>query len=81
METRVTPLMPAQVTRVAAISSPAVTFMATNLVDQTLAGVFTFHCAHFTAKAYMAYLHTFHPYTSPLGTVIGEGKPLLIEMF
>ncbi|XP_042317037.1 transcription elongation regulator 1-like protein isoform X2 [Sceloporus undulatus] len=35
-ETRMTPLMPAQVTRVAAISSPAVTFMATNLVDQTL---------------------------------------------
>ncbi|XP_060624633.2 transcription elongation regulator 1-like protein [Anolis sagrei] len=35
-ETRMTPLMPTQVTRVAAISSPAVTFMATNLVDQTL---------------------------------------------
>ncbi|XP_026566392.1 transcription elongation regulator 1-like protein [Pseudonaja textilis] len=37
LETRMSPLMPAQVTRVAAISSPAVTFMATNLVDQTLA--------------------------------------------
>ncbi|XP_053244833.1 transcription elongation regulator 1-like protein isoform X2 [Podarcis raffonei] len=36
MDTRMTPLMPTQVTRVAAISSPAVTFMATNLVDQTL---------------------------------------------
>ncbi|XP_077206253.1 transcription elongation regulator 1-like protein [Paroedura picta] len=36
MDTRMTSLMPAQVTRVAAISSPSVTFMATNLVDQTL---------------------------------------------
>ncbi|KAJ6668910.1 hypothetical protein lerEdw1_007719 [Lerista edwardsae] len=36
MDTRMIPLMPAQVTRVAALSSPAVTFMATNLVDQTL---------------------------------------------
>ncbi|XP_048362313.1 transcription elongation regulator 1-like protein isoform X2 [Sphaerodactylus townsendi] len=35
-DTRMSSLMPTQVTRVAAISSPSVTFMATNLVDQTL---------------------------------------------
>ncbi|XP_015284519.1 PREDICTED: transcription elongation regulator 1-like protein [Gekko japonicus] len=36
MDTRMSSRMPTQVTRVAAISSPSVTFMATNLVDQTL---------------------------------------------
>ncbi|NXK51148.1 TCRGL protein, partial [Chauna torquata] len=35
---RVSPLMPTQVTRVTAVSAPAVTFMATNLMDQTLTG-------------------------------------------
>ncbi|XP_010218905.1 PREDICTED: transcription elongation regulator 1-like protein [Tinamus guttatus] len=38
MDAHVKPLMPAQVTRVTALSAPAVTFMATNLMDQTLAG-------------------------------------------
>lgn len=61
LETCMTPRMPAQVTRVAAISSPAVTFMATNLVDQTLAGVFMFHYTDYPAKAYVVYLHTFQP--------------------
>ncbi|NWR60513.1 TCRGL protein, partial [Bucorvus abyssinicus] len=37
MDTPVGPLMPTQVTRVTAVSAPAVTFMATNLMDQTLA--------------------------------------------
>ncbi|XP_054688700.1 transcription elongation regulator 1-like protein isoform X2 [Grus americana] len=36
MDAHVGPLMPTQVTRVTAVSAPAVTFMATNLVDQTL---------------------------------------------
>ncbi|XP_019338451.1 transcription elongation regulator 1-like protein isoform X2 [Alligator mississippiensis] len=36
MDAHMTPLMPTQVTRVTAVSTPAVTFMATNLVDQTL---------------------------------------------
>ncbi|KAF1504384.1 Transcription elongation regulator 1-like protein, partial [Megadyptes antipodes antipodes] len=36
MDAYVGPLMPTQVTRVTAVSAPAVTFMATNLVDQTL---------------------------------------------
>ncbi|NXL64926.1 TCRGL protein, partial [Chordeiles acutipennis] len=36
MDAHVGPLMPAQVTRVTAVSAPAVTFMATHLVDQTL---------------------------------------------
>ncbi|NXV18454.1 TCRGL protein, partial [Cepphus grylle] len=36
MDARVGPLMPTQVTRVTAVSAPAVTFMATNLMDQTL---------------------------------------------
>ncbi|XP_064370480.1 transcription elongation regulator 1-like protein isoform X3 [Dromaius novaehollandiae] len=37
MDAHVNPLMPAQVARVTAVSAPAVTFMATNLMDQTLA--------------------------------------------
>ncbi|XP_008933911.1 PREDICTED: transcription elongation regulator 1-like protein, partial [Merops nubicus] len=37
MDAHVGPLMPAQVTRVTAVAAPAVTFMATNLMDQTLA--------------------------------------------
>ncbi|NXA34597.1 TCRGL protein, partial [Eudromia elegans] len=37
MDAPMNPLMPAQVTRVTAVSAPAVTFMATNLMDQTLA--------------------------------------------
>lgn len=61
LETCMTPRMPAQVTRVAAISSPAVTFMATNLVNQTLAGVFMFHYTDYPAEAYVEYLHTFQP--------------------
>ncbi|XP_074448279.1 transcription elongation regulator 1-like protein isoform X1 [Larus michahellis] len=36
MDAHVGPLMPTQVTRVTALSAPAVTFMATNLMDQTL---------------------------------------------
>ncbi|XP_064320474.1 transcription elongation regulator 1-like protein [Phalacrocorax carbo] len=36
MDAHVGPLMPTQVTRVTAVAAPAVTFMATNLVDQTL---------------------------------------------
>ncbi|XP_009635651.1 transcription elongation regulator 1-like protein [Egretta garzetta] len=36
MDARVGPLMPTQVTRVTAVSAPAMTFMATNLVDQAL---------------------------------------------
>ncbi|KAM9281954.1 transcription elongation regulator 1-like protein [Cariama cristata] len=36
MDAHVGPLMPTQVTRVAAVSAPAVTFMATSLMDQTL---------------------------------------------
>ncbi|NXJ51026.1 TCRGL protein, partial [Spizaetus tyrannus] len=36
MDAHVGPLMPTQVTRVTAVSAPAVTFMATNLMDQTL---------------------------------------------
>ncbi|NWY55088.1 TCRGL protein, partial [Chionis minor] len=36
MDSHVGPLMPTQVTRVTAVSAPAVTFMATNLMDQTL---------------------------------------------
>ncbi|NXC43438.1 TCRGL protein, partial [Penelope pileata] len=36
VDARMSPLMPAQVTRVTAVSAPAVTFMATNLMDQTL---------------------------------------------
>ncbi|XP_067155674.1 transcription elongation regulator 1-like protein [Apteryx mantelli] len=36
MDAHMNPLMPAQVTRVTAVSAPAVTFMATNLMDQTL---------------------------------------------
>ncbi|XP_075613701.1 transcription elongation regulator 1-like protein isoform X3 [Balearica regulorum gibbericeps] len=36
MDAHVGPLMPTQVTRVTAVSAPAVTFMATNLVDQPL---------------------------------------------
>lgn len=51
-----TPLMPTQVTRVTAVSTPAVTFMATNLVDQTLTGVFMFQCTDYITKAYVAYL-------------------------
>lgn len=56
MDTRLTTLMPTQVTRVAAISSPAVTFMTTNLVDHTLTGVFMFYCTDHTE--HMLYLHT-----------------------
>ncbi|XP_062491169.1 transcription elongation regulator 1-like protein isoform X2 [Pezoporus occidentalis] len=37
MDAHVGPLMPAQVTRVTALSAPTVTFMATNLMDQALA--------------------------------------------
>ncbi|XP_025892021.1 transcription elongation regulator 1-like protein [Nothoprocta perdicaria] len=37
MDAHVNPLMPAQVTRVTALSAPAVTFMAASLMDQTLA--------------------------------------------
>ncbi|NXD72117.1 TCRGL protein, partial [Eolophus roseicapillus] len=37
MDAHVGPLMPTQVTRVTAVSAPAVTFMATNLMDQALA--------------------------------------------
>ncbi|NXV48879.1 TCRGL protein, partial [Uria aalge] len=40
MDAHVGPLMPTQVTRVTAVSAPAVTFMATNLMDQTLPGEF-----------------------------------------
>ncbi|KAM6416138.1 LOW QUALITY PROTEIN: transcription elongation regulator 1-like protein [Rhynochetos jubatus] len=36
MDAHVGPLMPTQVARVTAVSAPAVTFMATNLMDQTL---------------------------------------------
>ncbi|XP_053889522.1 transcription elongation regulator 1-like protein isoform X1 [Malaclemys terrapin pileata] len=36
VDAHMTPLMPTQVTRVAAVSTPAVTFMATNFMDQTL---------------------------------------------
>ncbi|NXY71172.1 TCRGL protein, partial [Glareola pratincola] len=36
MDAHMGPLMPTQVTRVTAVSAPAVTFMATNLMDQTL---------------------------------------------
>lgn len=38
LDTAVGPLVPAQVTRVTAVSAPAVTFMATNLMDQARAG-------------------------------------------
>ncbi|NWU88951.1 TCRGL protein, partial [Upupa epops] len=37
MDARLGPLVPAQVTRVTAVSAPAVTFVATNLMDQALA--------------------------------------------
>ncbi|KAM6265761.1 transcription elongation regulator 1-like protein [Porphyrio hochstetteri] len=37
MDAHVGPLLPTQVTRVTAVSAPAVTFMATSLVDQALA--------------------------------------------
>ncbi|NWU19471.1 TCRGL protein, partial [Dyaphorophyia castanea] len=37
LDTAVGPLVPAQVTRVTAVSAPAVTFMATNLMDQARA--------------------------------------------
>ncbi|XP_031972414.1 transcription elongation regulator 1-like protein isoform X1 [Corvus moneduloides] len=37
LDTAVGPLVPAQVTRVTAVSTPAVTFMATNLMDQARA--------------------------------------------
>eukprot|EP00076_Gallus_gallus_P048571 XP_421827.4 transcription elongation regulator 1-like protein [Gallus gallus] len=36
VDARLSPLMPAQVTRVTAMAAPAVTIMATNLVEQTL---------------------------------------------
>ncbi|OXB82537.1 UNVERIFIED_CONTAM: hypothetical protein H355_005792 [Colinus virginianus] len=36
VDARLSPLMPAQVTRVTAVAAPAVTIMATNLVEQTL---------------------------------------------
>ncbi|XP_054238515.1 transcription elongation regulator 1-like protein [Indicator indicator] len=36
LDTHMGPLMPTQVTRVTAVSAPAVTFMATNLMDQAL---------------------------------------------
>ncbi|NXX18087.1 TCRGL protein, partial [Podargus strigoides] len=38
MDAHVGPLMPTQVTRVTALSAPAVTFMATSLMDQALTG-------------------------------------------
>ncbi|NXF90433.1 TCRGL protein, partial [Eubucco bourcierii] len=38
LDTHMGPLMPAQVTRLTTVSAPAVTFMATNLMDQALAG-------------------------------------------
>lgn len=50
--------MPTQVTRVTAVSAPAVTFMATNLMDQTLTGVFMFLSPHSVAEAYVVHLRT-----------------------
>lgn len=38
--------MPAQVTRVTAMAAPAVTIMATNLVEQTLSGVYSYRCVY-----------------------------------
>lgn len=58
MDAHVGPLMPTQVTRVTAVSAPAVTFMATNLMDQTLSGMFMFLYADYITEVYVVYLCT-----------------------
>lgn len=61
MDAHVGPLMPTQVTRVTAMSAPTVTFMATNLMDQALAGVFMVLYTDYITEAYVVYLHTSKP--------------------
>lgn len=61
MDAHVGPLMPTQVTRVTALSAPAVTFMATNLMDQTLPGEFMSLDTACVAGARVVYLRISQP--------------------
>ena len=74
MDAHVGPLMPTQVTRVTAVSAPAVTFMATDLMDQTLTGVFMFLYPHYITEAYVVCLHTSNQ--AVLSILLRNGGPL-----